>query len=406
MRKYSVLPFVLIILLTCNSCATLFFGTKQKVEIFSIPDSCELYVDGENTQKVTPCTIKVKRRSKPTFYSGKNEHSYILKKEGYYDYEIKDKASFNPWVAGNIGLVGAGVGTNFALPVPEGGSDDARVKILAIGLPLAGGAIDAASGAIYKYQGRIFAELQARPGTLSGTQEIKASNITSSGNALALVIGNGNYPDSPLLNPTNDADDMAATLKMLGYDVMLYKNVDQAGMRRAIDDFGKQLSNYEVGLFFFAGHGVQSKGINYLVPVDARIASEGDVEYTCVNAGRVLAKMEGAGATTNIVILDACRNNPFERSWTRSAQGRGLAVMDAPVGSLIGFATSPGSTASDGSGRNGLYTSAILENINEPGITILELFQKVRKTVRESSNGQQVPWESTSLEGNYYFRKE
>jgi uncharacterized caspase-like protein len=160
-----------------------------------------------------------------------------------------------------------------------------------------------------------------------------------------------------------------------------------------------------VALFFYAGHGVQAKGENYLIPIDANISSENDVEYNCVSANRVLAKMEDAGSTVNIVILDACRNNPFERSWTRSTKGRGLIAIDAPVGSLIAFATSPGNTASDGTDRNGLYTSALLQYIKEPGISILEMFQMVRKTVRENSNGAQVPWESTSLEGNFYFRK-
>ena len=199
---------------------------------------------------------------------------------------------------------------------------------------------------------------------------------------------------------------MALALKRLGFKVMSIEDASQVEMRRAIDDFGRELKKFDVGLFFYAGHGVQARGYNYLVPVDAEMASENDVEYNCVHAGRVLAKMEDAGSTTNIVIMDACRNNPFERSWTRSGTGRGLAVMDAPIGSLIGFATSPGNVASDGVADNGLYTSALLEYMNEPGLTILEMFQKVRKKVREESQGEQVPWESTSLEGNFYFRPE
>ena len=403
-KALFILTFILFLL--CSSCATIIFGTHQKVEIYSIPDSCTVYLDGTNTNKITPCELKVKRRNKSTFYNEKNEHSYILKRDGYYDNEIKDKATFNPWIIGNATLWAAGLGTNNLLLNPESAIDDERRVALMVGFTVAGGAIDAASGAYNKYQSRIFTELQPKPGFKNNTEIVKPSNLSSSGIALALIIGNGNYNNSPLDNPTNDADDMAYVLKSLGYDVMHFKNLDQASMRKSIDEFGNRLSDYDVGLFFFAGHGLQSEGINYLIPVDAAISSENDVEYTCVNAGRVLGKMESAGTTTNIIILDACRNNPFERSWTRSSQGGGLAVMDAPVGSLIGFATSPGSTASDGAGRNGLYTSAILENIHEPGITILELFQKVRKTVRETSEGQQVPWESTSLEGNYYFRTE
>ena len=139
--------------------------------------------------------------------------------------------------------------------------------------------------------------------------------------------------------------------------------------------------------------------------MDANINSESDVEYDCVNAERVLARMEDAGSKVNIVILDACRNNPFERSWTRSTQGKGLAFMNAPSGSLIAYATSPGTTASDGTGKNGLYTSALLKHLTTPGITILEMFQRVRATVMEESGERQVPWESTSLRGNFYFVK-
>jgi DNA topoisomerase-1 len=172
-----------------------------------------------------------------------------------------------------------------------------------------------------------------------------------------------------------------------------------------LDEFGEKLQSYDVGLFFYAGHGVQVKGSNYLVPVDANISSESDVEYDCVNAERVLARMEDAGSNVNIVILDACRNNPFERSWTRSTQGKGLAFMNAPSGSLIAYATSPGTTASDGSGNNGLYTSALLKHLATPDITILEMFQRVRTTVMKESGDRQVPWESTSLRGNFYFVK-
>lgn len=135
------------------------------------------------------------------------------------------------------------------------------------------------------------------------------------------------------------------------------------------------------------------------------MGSEIDVEYNCVEAGRVLGRMEESGSKTNIVILDACQDNPFERSWTRKAQGQGLAFMNAPSGSLIAYATSPGSTASDGPGQNGLYTTSLLKYMGNPGMTILEVFQKVRSEVREKSNNRQTPWESTSLEGNFYFRE-
>jgi len=221
---------------------------------------------------------------------------------------------------------------------------------------------------------------------------------------LALVIGNSEYQHGgELANPVNDANSMEQVLKAVGFDVIKFENLDQRMMRQAMDNFGNLLKNYDVGLFFYAGHGIQAKGFNYLIPVDAALASETDVEYNCVRADRVLGKMEDAANKTNIVILDACRNNPFERSWTRSPTGKGLAFMNAPSGSLIAYATSPGNTASDGSGKNGLYTSALLTYLVESNLTVIQMFQQVRTMVREKSSNQQVPWESTSLEGDFYF---
>lgn len=226
---------------------------------------------------------------------------------------------------------------------------------------------------------------------------------TSKQKRLALVIGNGNYKASILANPENDARDMKAALERYGFDVMQYENLNQSSMKQVMDEFGGRLKSYDVGLFFYAGHGIQAKGYNYLIPVDADLRSEEQVEYDCVQADRILALMEASGTDMNIIILDACRNNPFERSWTRSASGRGLAYMNAPSGTLIAYATAPGSTASDGSGRNGLYTSAILECIKIPDMTILQMFQNVRSIVSSESQKQQIPWESTSLTGDFYF---
>ena len=228
-------------------------------------------------------------------------------------------------------------------------------------------------------------------------------SVFSQEKRLALVIGNGNYARSALANPVNDAKTIEEALKGIGFEVMQFENLDQKEMARVIDDFGNRLRKYDVGLFFYAGHGLQSKGFNYLQPVDARLFSESDVEYNCIRADRVLGKMEDAKNKINIVILDACRDNPFERSWTRTAKGRGLATMTAPVGSVIAFATSPGSTASDGTGKNGLYTSGLLTYINEPGITAIQMFQKVTAYVFKKSSNQQLPWVSTSLTGDFYL---
>jgi len=222
---------------------------------------------------------------------------------------------------------------------------------------------------------------------------------------LALVIGNSNYEHAlNLINPTNDAKEIKLSLKTLGFQVNKFENCTQKIMKKAIDEFGKKLKNYDVGLFFYAGHGVQVKGINYLIPVDADLVNENDVEYDTVRADRVLAKMEYAGSKTNIVILDACRENPFGRSWHRGTKSKGLALMNAPSGSIIAYATSPGDTASDGNNNNGLYTSAILKHIQTPNITIEQMFKRVRSTIMDRSGKKQIPWESTSLRGNFYFK--
>ncbi len=232
---------------------------------------------------------------------------------------------------------------------------------------------------------------------------VKSAGASSAGR-LALLIGNSAYiSGGNLRNPVNDVRDVKAALEELGFRVIKYENCTQRSMKEAIDDFGEDLRGHEVGLFFYAGHGVQVGGENYLVPVDAKLQSEKVVEYDCVRADRVLAMMEGAGSKTNIVILDACRDNPFERSWRRGGAGRGLAFMNAPSGALIAYATAPGRTAGDGTGRNGVYTAALLDHIRTAGITIEQMFKRVRVTVEERTNKAQTPWESTSLRGEFYF---
>jgi hypothetical protein len=222
----------------------------------------------------------------------------------------------------------------------------------------------------------------------------------------ALVIGNNSYEyASPLQNPVNDADAIAETLKLLGFEVLHFTNLDQKGMKQTIDLFGEKLKKFEVGLFYYSGHGIQVNGRNYLIPIDANLNSEGDAEYDCVDAGRVLSKMESSGTKTNIIVLDACRNNPYKKSWSRVYRKTGLAFLDAPTGSLIAYSTSPGNTASDGIGKNGLYTTFLLNSMINPDLNILQVFQEVRKNVRESSNGDQIPWESTSLESDFFFNQ-
>ena len=225
---------------------------------------------------------------------------------------------------------------------------------------------------------------------------------TNGAKRIALVIGNGAYTKAPpLKNPPNDARDMAATLRTLGFDVTSGINTNQRDMKRLIREFGQKLKAGGSGLFYYAGHGVQSKGRNYLIPVDADIQSEAEVEDSGVDASLVLNFMDDAQNGLNIVILDACRNNPFARSF-RSASS-GLAQVDAPTGTLIAYATAPGRVASDGTGQNGLYTSELLKQMRVPGLSATEMFMRVRAEVMKQTSNKQVPWEASSLVGSFYF---
>jgi uncharacterized caspase-like protein len=222
------------------------------------------------------------------------------------------------------------------------------------------------------------------------------------GPRVALVIGNAAYRNAPLSNPGNDAKAMAQQLEQLGFHVIRVQDGTQQQMFQAVRSFGDALRG-GVGLFYFAGHGVQVKGRNFLIPVDAQIEREDEVPYKALDVGLVLEKMEAARNPLNIVILDACRNNPFARGLRSAGSGGGLAQMDAPSGSLVAFATAPGATAEDGRGANGLYTSHLLRQMAVPGLPIEEVFKRTRVAVKQESGGRQIPWESTSLEGAFFF---
>jgi len=217
---------------------------------------------------------------------------------------------------------------------------------------------------------------------------------------IALVIGNSAYSSGPLKNPVNDATDMAAALQRLGFKVNLKKNADLETMEGAIEGFGNRLERGGVGLFYYAGHGVQVNGVNYLIPIGAKINKESDVRYKAVDAGRILDEMANANNGLNIVILDACRDNPFGKSF-RSAS-RGLAILsNSPSGTFISYSTSPGQVAGDGEGKNSPYTRVLLENITKPGLTINDVFMNVCTKVKKETG--QIPWELSSLEGRFYF---
>ncbi len=219
---------------------------------------------------------------------------------------------------------------------------------------------------------------------------------------VALVIGNGKYPKSELLNPPNDAVAIADELRKANFRVIKVENASFAKMNQAIEEFGRSIKPGGVALVFYAGHGMQVNGENYLIPVDADLKGESDVRYKTVNLGQILSKLEDAKSQVNLVILDACRDNPFARSW-RSFKG-GLATIDAPSGTVIAFATAPGKTASDGSGSNGLYTTHLLDALRIPNLRLEDVLKATRKGVAASSNNEQIPWDSSSLTGEFFFK--
>jgi uncharacterized caspase-like protein len=224
---------------------------------------------------------------------------------------------------------------------------------------------------------------------------------------VALVIGNSAYQHLPrLANPENDARLIAATLQSVGFQLIGGKaqtDLDRAGLERAIRQFGTELAGGAVGLFYYAGHGVQVKGANYLVPVGANPTSTADVDFELIDAELVLKQMEAASSKLNFVILDACRNNPLGGRGLRDTGG-GLAQMKAPTGTLISYATQPGNVALDGTAGHSPYTAALVATMKKPGLRVLDVFNEVGLAVDKSTGGRQQPWQSSSpIDGNFYF---
>ena len=231
-----------------------------------------------------------------------------------------------------------------------------------------------------------------------------AGNVALAASRIALVIGNSNYRNSPLANPVRDATLMASTLRSVGFEVLEYTDLDRRSLRKAFITFGDRLQKAgkdTTALIYYAGHGIQVEGENYLIPIGARIEVEVDVEIEGVRATSLLRTLRDAQTALNIVILDACRNNPFQ-SGSRSAH-RGLARMDVPTGTLLAYSTAPGRVAEDGDGRNSTYTRALAKAIRQPGAKIEDVFKVVRVNVMDRTQGRQVPWESSSLTGDFIF---
>ncbi len=214
---------------------------------------------------------------------------------------------------------------------------------------------------------------------------------------LALVVGNAEYDYlESLKNAGNDATDIARLLGDMGFEVDFHLNVSRDEFKDAIRQFGQRARNYDVVLFYYAGHGIELLGKNYFVPVEAIAGSANEVRRTCVSANAITQYMKLAKSETNIIILDACRSNPFTML-SSDESSDGLALMDAPSGTIISFATAPGRVASDGTGRNGVYTDALLTHLRTFDLGLNEVFARVRETVVRNTNENQVPWESTSL---------
>ena len=218
---------------------------------------------------------------------------------------------------------------------------------------------------------------------------------------IALVIGNAAYADSPLKNAVNDANAVAARLKSMGFDVTLKLNATKTEMDEAIRAFGSRLRQQNgVGLFYFAGHGAQLSWRNYMIPVDARISTVGEMQKQAIDVASLLDTFEFARTPVNIVILDACRDNPLGKRV--HLDQKGFSQIDAPPGTLLAYATAPGNVAADGARANGLYTEHLLKEMHAE-VKIEDVLKRVRLGVRRESRGQQIPWESTSLEHDFYF---
>ena len=243
---------------------------------------------------------------------------------------------------------------------------------------------------------RIAVVLAALAGGLMGAPALAQTR-------LALVIGNSSYRSvTQLPNPVNDAKAVADELRSASFDVTQALDVGQADMRRAIKDFAAKVAakgSDTVALVYYAGHGVQVDGENFLVPVDAKIQGEADIPRESVRLADVMNALAAAPSKMRIVILDACRNNPF----ATTKQTRGLAIVDAPTGSIVAYSTAPGTEATDGAGSHSPYTAAFIEVAQHPRLQIEQLFKQVRLKVHEATKGQQTPWESSSLTSDFWF---
>jgi uncharacterized caspase-like protein len=260
-------------------------------------------------------------------------------------------------------------------------------------------------GLMTRYRSRLFCLLCLLATVLAGSQALAEKRV-------ALVIGNAAYQNTPALaNPVNDAEDVAATLKRVGFEVTLETNLDRRGMGRAVAQFARDAQDADAALFYFAGHGLQHRGTNYLMPTDARLEDQFGLNFEMARVEDILHSLDQARGV-KILILDACRSNPLmDRLASRMAKTRdfsptrGLARLDANQGMIIAYATQADRVAADGSGRNSPFTSALVEQITEPGLEIGGMFRRVAAQVHRTTKGRQLPELSVSLLGEFYFNR-
>ncbi|MBT8113926.1 MAG: caspase family protein [Arenicella sp.] len=229
------------------------------------------------------------------------------------------------------------------------------------------------------------------------------SSYVERGKRYALVIGNAAYGPSigKLKNPVNDAQDLGKKLGKLGFDVQLVTDGDLRSMEESVDKFAQKIREDDTALFYYAGHGVALGGENYLLPTGMGIKDSVDVKYKSLNLSFVLDKLDRGSSGVTMVVIDACRNNPFPIA--RGAASAGLVQSSGPAGTIIAYSTAPGDVALDGTGRNGLYTKHLLREIAKPNVKLEDVFKKVRVGVADDTQGAQVPWENSSLKGDFYF---
>ncbi len=241
---------------------------------------------------------------------------------------------------------------------------------------------------------------------------LAASSSLAAGDRIALLIGNGAYTETTRLrNPPNDVADMAQALERLGFEVLLLVDGDKLTIERGIRAFGELLTGAEVGLFFYAGHGLQVNGRNYIVPTNAKLVHERDLLFEAIDVALPVSIMEQSGVRMSLIILDACRDNPLARTLAGSIRslgrstkvGRGLASIEGARGTLIAYAAAPGDIAADGDGRNSPFTAALLRWIGAPRLEVGLMFRRIRESVMAATNGHQVPWVSEALVGEFYF---